>query len=334
MLNTITTAKNNDKNQLIQEQLNRKAVRRNFIGAIVPFLGLAFVFIFFTIVTDGRFITPINIENMIHQSFGLLIIGVGAAFVWAHGGKDMSIGPSAGCGMLACALLLRAGFPLWLGLIACVAVTVSAASLVALIALKLNVPVFIGSMCVRVSFLGILQFVTLQGIVVIDFHRFNFMNNVLLKATILILFVAVGIYLFNYTSFGKANKAIGGNDITAKQAGINNKKFIFAAYMFMGFCIGISAMFSLFRTGSVTGTTASGLEFQVMIAMALGGIPLNGGEKTRMISAIVGAITITLLVNGLRVWGLEPQLVDGVQGILFIIIVALSFDRSAGKLVS
>jgi len=236
--------------------------------------------------------------------------------------------------MLACALLLRAGFPLWLGLIACVLVTIVAAGLVASIAIKLNVPVFIGSMCVRVSFLGILQYITLQGIIVIDFHKFNFMNNVLLKAAVLVVFVIVGIYLFNYTAFGKANKAIGGNDVTAKQAGIKKNKLILAAYLFMGFCIGISALFSLFRTGSVTGTTASGLEFQVMIAMALGGIPLNGGEKTRMISAIVGAITITFLINGLRVWGLQPQLVDGVQGILFIIIVALSFDKSAGKLVS
>jgi len=330
MENTLTS----DQNLLIQEQLDKKAARKNLISAVIPFLGLAFVFVFFIIVTDGRFISPINVENMIHQSFGLLIIAVGATFVWAHGGKDMSIGPSAGCGMLACALLLRAGFPMWMGLLACIMVTMIAASLVASIALKLNVPVFIGSMCVRVSFLGILQYVTLQGVVVIDFHRFAFMNDVVLKAAILAIFIAVGIYLFNYTSFGKANKAIGGNSITATQAGIKNKKHILFAYLFMGLCIGVSAIFSLFRTGSVTGTTASGLEFTVMIAMALGGIPLNGGEKTRMISAIVGAVTITLLVNGLRVWGMQPQLIDGIQGVLFIIIVALSFDRSAGKLVS
>ncbi|MCL1884073.1 MAG: ABC transporter permease [Defluviitaleaceae bacterium] len=329
-----TTAKNSERNLLIQEQLDKKAARSNLLSMIVPFLGLGFIFIFFTIVTSGNFISPINIENLIHQSFSLVIIGIGAAFVWAHGGKDMSIGPSAGCGMLVCALLLRAGHPLWLGIAACIIVTMVAASLVAGISILLNVPVFIGSMCVRTSFLGILHFVTLRGIVVIDFHRYAFMNNIALKSVVLIVFIAVGLYLFNFTSFGKANKAIGGNQITASQAGIKNKKNIFFAFLFMGLCIGVSALFSLFRAGSVTGNSASGLEFTVMIAMALGGIPMFGGDKTKLISAIVGAVTITFLVNGLRVWGLQPMLIDGVQGILFVIIIALSYDRSEGKLVS
>jgi len=160
------------------------------------------------------------------------------------------------------------------------------------------------------------------------------MNNIFLKAGVLIIFITVGMYLFNYTSFGKANKAIGGNPITAVQAGIRNKKSIFCAFLFMGFCIGVAAMFSLFRTGSVSGTTATGLEFDVMIAMALGGVPLTGGDRTRIMSAIVGAVTVTFLINGLRVWGLQPMLIDGVRGILFVIIIALSRDRSAGKLVS
>ena len=42
----------------------------------------------------------------------------------------------------------------------------------------------------------------------------------------------------------------------------------------------------------------------------------------------------TLLVNGLALWGLDANLVNGVKGVIFVIMIALSYDRSAGKLVS
>lgn len=331
---TTATAAERDQQQLIQEQLDKRAAQKRVIGMVVPYLGLAFIFLFFTIVTHGRFLYPVNIENLVNQSFGLVIIAIGAVFVYAHGGKDMSIGASSGCGQLACALLIRAGYPLWLALFACILVTVFASSLVAGISIKLRVPVFIGSMCVRTSFMGILQYVTLSGVVVIDYHAYSFMNSTILKVFVLVAFLVIGVYLFNFTVVGKYNKAIGGNPITSIQAGIKNNKFIYFAFLFMGLCVGVAAIFSLFRAGKVQGTTGSGTEFNIMIAMALGGIPMAGGEKTKITSAIIGAVTICFLVNGLQVWGLDPALINGVKGILFVIIVALSYDRSDGKLIS
>lgn len=71
-----------------------------------------------------------------------------------------------------------------------------------------------------------------------------------------------------------------------------------------------------------------------MMAIVLGGFPMTGGDRSKIASAIIGALTVTCLSNGLQLWGLDALLVSGVKGILFVIIVALSYDRSAGKLVS
>jgi ribose transport system permease protein len=43
---------------------------------------------------------------------------------------------------------------------------------------------------------------------------------------------------------------------------------------------------------------------------------------------IIGALTITILSNGLVLWGLDYLLVNGVKGLLFLIIVAISYDRT------
>lgn len=334
MENSMSAANKCEQNQLIQDMLDKKAARKNLIETIIPYFGLAFIFVFFSFVTNGRFLSPVNVENLINQSFGLVIIAVGAVFVYAHGGKDMSIGAASGCGQLVCAYLLLKDYPIWVALLCCVLVTIIAAGMTAGISVGIGVPVFIGSMCVRTSFNGILQFVTQKGGVVVDYQKYAYMNNPTIKTLILAIFLGLGFYLYNYTSFGKYNKMIGGNLITAEQAGIKSKKLIVLAFIFMGLCVGISAIFSFFRMGKVTGTTGAGVEFNIMIAMALGGVPMAGGEKTKFISAIIGAITIVFLTNGLQVWGLDPGIINGVKGLLFVVIIALSYDRSEGRLVS
>ncbi len=317
----------------VQDQLNKKAAQKQFLLSVSPYFGLIFIFLLFSIVTKGRFLSLTNIENLINQCFGLVIIAIGSVFVYAHGGKDMSIGAVSGVGQLVCAVLLLQGYPVWLAMGGCILVTMLASSITAGISIGFGVPVFIGSMCVRTSFNGILQFVTTKGEVIADYQKYAYMNNPTLKGLIILCFAFLGMYLFNYTVFGKYNKAIGGNPVTATQAGIQNKKNILFAFLFMGMCVGVSAIFSFFRIGKVTGITGSGTEFNTMIAMALGGVPMTGGDKTKLSSAIIGAVTITVLVNGLQVWGLNQSIIDLIQGILFVIIIALSYDRSEGRLV-
>jgi ribose transport system permease protein len=263
-----------------------------------------------------------------------MLIAVGSAFVYAHGGMDFSIGAVSGVAQLVCGLMLISGCPVWLCLLATIAVCVLGGSLTAAITLVLGVPVFVGSMCVRTSFQGILKTFCETSEITIDYVKYDYMNNTLVKTVILIVVILIGVYLFNYTRVGKYNKALGGNMNTAEQAGVSRKTYIYIAYLIMGFCVGIASIFAFFRTGKVTSYSGNGYEFNIMMAIILGGFPMSGGEKSKMSGAIIGALTVTCLTNGLGLWGLDSTLVTGVKGLLFVAIVALSYDRSAGKLVS
>ena len=329
-----TEVRSCEENRAIQEKLNKKASHKKLINSIIPYVGLAFIIVFFEIVTDGMFLSYDNMENLVNQGFVLMLIAIGSAFVYAHGGMDFSIGAVSGVAQLACGVLLLAGKPLWLCITVAILICVLGGSLTSMITLFLGVPVFVGSLCVRQSFQGILKTFCETSEIAIDYTKYGFINGTGVKVIILVVSIGLCVYLFNYTKIGKYNKALGGNTLTAIQAGVNKKKYIFIAYIIMGLCVGIASVFAFFRSGKVTSYSGNGYEFNIMMAIILGGFPMSGGEKSKMTGAIIGALTVTCLTNGLGLWGLDSTLVTGVKGILFVAIVALSYDRSAGKLVN
>lgn len=323
------------KRDALQEKLDAQARRKNLLEKIVPYLGLAALFLFFMIVTKGALVSPKNVENLINQCFTLMLVSIGGAFVYAHGGSDMSIAATCGCGQLVAATLLtKANLPLPVCVLICIAVTVIGSMMTASIGIVFGVPVFIGSMCIRSVFNGILSGATAGSKIFVGTNTYPIMSNTALKLGVLIGLIALGYYLFECTPFGKQAKAIGGNRNTAQQAGINTKKVMLMGYVVLGVCVGIAAMFQMFRNGEVTAQSGTGLEFNLMLAVILGGMPMRGGEKCRFMAAVVGAMTVAVLENGLVLWGLDPALVNGVKGLLFVVIVGLSYDKSQGKLVS
>ena len=100
------------------------------------------------------------------------------------------------------------------------------------------------------------------------------------------------------------------------------------SHLILGVCVGIAACFQMVRAGSVSSQSGSGLEFNIMIALALGGFPMAGGASAKIRSTIIGVLTITFLTNGLTLAGMDSTYINLVKGLLFILIVAVSYDRS------
>ena len=318
----------------IQARLNAQVHRKELISRVMPFTGLALLIVFFAIVTKGGFLKGSNLVNLINQCFSLVIICIGATFIHGHGGSDFSVGAVCGCTQLVSAYFLTIlGLPLWFCLLSCVLVAVAATCTTATIRLAFGVPAFVGSMCIRTAFSGILTTVTQKQEFFISSQTYGFMDNFILKAVVLVVFVVGGYYLFEYTSLGKNLRAIGGNVNTARQAGIKTKKNIYMAYILLGICVGVAAIFQMFRSGAVTSNSGNGLEFNTLMAIVLGGFPMHGGEKAKLSSAITGALTVTILMNGLALWGLDTNMINLVKGVLFVSIVGLAYDKSKGKLV-
>ena len=319
----------------IQEKLNIRAKRRRISSAIIPFLGLVFITVFLIIMTDGLLIKGSNLTLLVNQCFTFSIVGVGAAFVYAHGGMDFSIGASSGLAQYVMAFILtQLGLPVYIAILASLLLGMVISTIVGGASILLKIPVFITSLCMRAVCTAILAMQLSKsggGVFRIDFYRYDVFNNWLLKLGVLIAVFAVGYFLFEKAAFGKTLRSIGGNILTAYQGGLKVNKNIVAAYSFFGLCVGLAAFFQLTRSGMAGTQSGGGLEFDIMIALMLGGFPLSGGSACRLRAVIVGALTIAILTNGLVLWGIDVSLVNGIKGLLFIIIIAISYDRSSLK---
>ena len=95
----------------------------------------------------------------------------------------------------------------------------------------------------------------------------------------------------------------------------------------MGCLAGLLGFFSLIRTGTATVTTGSDLFMNVLCAALLGGIPLSGGYGAKFSSVIIGSLTMAFLSNGMVLLGVGTYDKQLIKGIVFLITIAISFDR-------
>lgn len=315
----------------IDEMLLRKSRQKDILMTVLPFAGLALTILVLTIATGGLLLSSGNLVNIMNQCFTTALVAIGASFVYARGGMDFSLGASCGVAQLVCvALVTQGGMPIWAGMIAAVVVAILSTMIVGLGSDCLHLQPFVVSLCVRSACTGILVVGSnaLGKNIRVPLDVFGWMNNNFLKGGVLVVLLVVGWYIFEKTSLGKEQRAIGGNVVTAVQSGIRSRRGVALSHLILGICVGIAACFQMVRSGTVSAQSGSGLEFNIMIALALGGFPMAGGSTAKLRSAIVGVLTITFLTNGLMLAGMPNEYINIVKGFLFVVIVAVSYDRS------
>ena len=96
---------------------------------------------------------------------------------------------------------------------------------------------------------------------------------------------------------------------------------------------GIAGLFTVARAGVVDTSVGSSTNLNVMVGIVLGGFPLSGGANSRFSAPIIGTLMVTVLTNGLGMLGYASAIGYGIKGLLFIAVIALTYEKSKGKLV-
>jgi D-xylose transport system permease protein len=147
----------------------------------------------------------------------------------------------------------------------------------------------------------------------------------------LLAIVAVVIsYASTNTRFGRYSYAIGGNKEATRLSGINIRKNNFLVFVLMGAMCGICG---LVLTGYVAaGTTIGGnlYELDTIAACVMGGTSLMGGEGT-IFGAIIGALVMASIINGMSVMNMPIEFQYIVKGIVLIIAVYLDVMSKRSK---
>lgn len=321
----------------MKERLNEMARRFNAVTQkpagreLVRFGGLIIVILVFAVWTKGGILSTASLKSIWKQSMFLLIGGAGVVFVMAEGNLNFSIGGVVALSAMMFGVVGEQN-PV-LGLVTALVTGMVCELLLVGVHLMLKIPAFIVSFAVMFLAKGILSGYTQKGLVALPrvFKPWNTPN--LFYFTTLVVLVAAYI-VFEYTKIGKYNKAMGANMNTAVCSGVKVGKFKVLAYLICGLCCGIAGALFLIRSSSVTGSAASGLETEILIAMVLGGIPLSGGHNVKMTGIIVGALMLSVLDLGMIMVGLNDDLTGLVKGVVFLAAVAVSYDRKDGQIIA
>lgn len=144
------------------------------------------------------------------------------------------------------------------------------------------------------------------------------------------IMIAITWVLLGYTSFGKNVYAIGGNIKAAEISGVNVKKNLVLIYGYMGICSAVAALVFAGRVGSVHPGAATGYELTAIAATTIGGTSHYGGIGT-VWGAVVGALVLGVLRNGMTLLGIHAYWQQIVEGCIIIVAVIIDMRKNARK---
>ena len=294
---------------------------------LVPFLGLILMILIFQIFGEGRLLTKGNLTSILNQTVYVGIMAFGAVFVYSHGGMDLSYGGVIGFSVLISILAANAGAPLWMVFITNIASALVWFILNGVVSVYLKVSPFITSLCIMYMCRGILNTVCAAQKYSIPVYMYEY-DSWTVKIAVLIAVYVICWFLFEKSGIGKANKAAGGNPLAAQQAGIHVNRTRMTAYIISGITVGIAGFILMLRAGSVSTSTGQGLEMNVITALGLGGVPLSGGSKVKIIGALIGSFSVILLRNGLIILGVNERVIEGIQGLVLLLLVFLTYEKN------
>jgi ribose transport system permease protein len=312
------------------DEIKREKLKQ-IVRDVFPFVTTIGVIVIFQITTGGRLLSANNIKILTNQIFTVLLISFGAIFVYAHGNMDISIGGMVGCAMLAGTLAINAASSILLGFLVILFFCSAVGFTNGVLQMFFKQLPFLPSLCMMFVLRAIVTYAGNIKTFKIS-NEYAVYDNTILKVAALILLGLLSFYLFNFTKIGKFQKAMGGNQTAAKQLGVSLTKFKIWAFALTGFYSAIAAFFAMVRSRAVVAESGNGLEFDVLIALIYGGMPLSGGMKAKFLAAVFGATIVTILKNGLIMWGLSFGMVALVKAIIFMILVSLNYTRVKGIL--
>lgn len=302
--------------------------KNNILRAVLPIAGLFVIFIIFNIFTNWRMVS--NLPLVLSQAYVVMISATGVFFIMTMGGLDFSQGSILGISSIAVCILSKYNIPLAILGGVCTGAIIGGIN--GYFYVNRKIQSFIVTICTMFLLRGVIRYLTTNAPVAGSAALVNF-DTIELKVGITVIIVLTAFVIFRFTKFGKYLKAIGAGEKAAIFAGIRTDNMKFLVYVLAGAMTGFAAFINVIKVGSVTSSGGSQLETQILIALVLGGMPISGGAKVRFENIIIGSLLYIVLNSGLTMMGFSTQMMQLIQGVVFLIFVAVFADRKSIQII-
>ena len=303
----------------------RQELLRQSYGLLQALAVLAVLIVIMSILSP-RFLTWINIANLMGQMAVNLIVAAGMTIVMISGEFDISVGS-----VVALAAAVSAALMQQIGIVPAIILSLLIGPAIGfvngVITTKGRIPSFIvtlGTLMMARS----LAFVVTGGQVISNLpDAFKVLGqgrilNVPIPFLIALACYAVGWFVLSRTAFGKRVYAVGANRMVATLSGIHADRVKIQCMMIVGFTAAFAGNILLSRIGAIQADTARGLEFEVIAAVVIGGTSLYGGQGN-ILRTIIGVIIIALIRNFLNLSRIDIFWQDFATGAIIIAAVLL-----------
>ncbi|MFF7294078.1 ABC transporter permease [Microbacterium sp. NPDC008134] len=323
---------------IIQTAVNENTDKRDIGGFLkrqvqqsLAFGTLVVLFIFFS-VASPNFLTWNNVSGILLSTAVIGILALGTTFVIITGGIDLSLGTGmALCSVMTGVFITNMGLPVFVGVLGGIATGILMGLVNGVNITFLRLPPFIATLAMMMIAGGLA--LVISGVAPIyfsgsapDFKQIALGTLIpgLPNAVLITLVLAVIAYLvLSKTLLGRYTFAIGSNEEATRLSGVNTRRWTIFVYMFAGAFTGIAGVIIASRLDSAQPQIGTGYELQAIAAVIIGGTSLLGGRGS-ILGTVIGALIMSVLVNGLRIMSIQSEWQNIVVGI--VILIAVFFD--------
>lgn len=282
--------------------------------------------------TDS-FLYLANILNVLRQASLLFFIASGLTLVVLTAGLDLSVG--ANVALSACiagTVIHQSGQPA-LGVLAALASGAVIGLLNGLMVTALRIPSFIATY----GMLWVLNGLTYWYMAGEVIHGFppafrqigsGYLLGLPTPVYLLAVFLAIGTVFAQRTTWGQEIYAIGANPVAARLSGIPMSRRLLLVYSVSGTMAGLASVIFLARLNSAEADIGESLTLPAIAAVLIGGTSLFGGVGS-VFGTFVGALILTLVLNGMNLLSVNASWQPLVTGV--IVILAVWLDMKARR---
>ena len=297
---------------------------------ILGILGLLVAIFVVTWIVEPKFVSAYNLQNIIRWTSLFGIISIGVAFVIITGGIDLSIGSLIGLVGCLLPMLLAAGYPPVIALLAVVVLSLAIGLMHGLLITRLGLQPFVVTLCGLLFYRGFARWLThdqvqgfgssYEGLRQLAIGKVSVGGGFALPIPFFLLVIAgvLAALFLNRTIWGRYLLALGRNETAARYSGIQIERMKVLAYVLCSGTAGLGGILFALDVNSVQPAAHGNFyELYAIAAAVLGGCSLRGGEGS-ILGVVIGAAVMRLLYNAINVSGIPTQLEFAIIGAVIL----------------
>jgi ribose transport system permease protein len=287
--------------------------------AAVFVVGLAL-----SLATDA-FLTTGNLLNVLRQTSLLFLMASGLTLVVLTAGIDLSIGANVALSACLAGTAIKASGSALEGAAIALACGTMIGLVNGLLVAALRMPSFIATYGMMWLINGFTYYY-MGGNTIYGFpHGFRqlgsgYLFSIPVPVYLMLIFLALAALFVGRTTWGQQVYAIGSNPVAARFSGVPVKRRLVLVYALSGLMAGLGSLVFLARLNSAEGDIGEPLTLPAIAAVLIGGTSLFGGVGSPY-GTLIGALILTLVLNGLNLLNVDANWQPFVTGAIIIVAV-------------